>query len=89
MTTHHAPPRLDSQAARRALRRLPPRERAAVVLRFGERLSETQVATVLGCRPATARMLVQRGLARMRGEISRDAALPSTAPRRADRGASQ
>ena len=48
------------------LGRLPYRQRAALVLRFYEDWSDDQIATLLGCRPATVRSLVHRGLDAMR-----------------------
>jgi RNA polymerase sigma-70 factor (sigma-E family) len=47
------------------LRRLPERQRAAVVLRFFEDRSEAEIASLLGCRPATVRSLIHRALARL------------------------
>jgi RNA polymerase sigma-70 factor (sigma-E family) len=52
-----------------ALARLPPRQRAALVLRFYEDLSERQIAEILRCRPGTVKSLVSRGLARLKTEI--------------------
>jgi RNA polymerase sigma-70 factor (sigma-E family) len=52
-----------------ALRRVSPRQRAALVLRFYEDLSERQVAEILNCRPGTAKSLVSRGLDALRAEI--------------------
>jgi RNA polymerase sigma-70 factor (sigma-E family) len=52
-----------------ALGRLSERQRAAIVLRFYEDLSEGQVAEILGCRPGTVKSLVSRGLEAMRDEI--------------------
>jgi RNA polymerase sigma-70 factor (sigma-E family) len=55
-----------------ALRALPHRQRAAVVLRYYQDLSERQVADALGCSLTAARSLVARGVetlrAGMRGE---------------------
>ena len=48
---------------------LPLRQRAAVVLRYFCDLSDPDIAEVLGCRPATVRGLVQRGLANLREVI--------------------
>lgn len=48
------------------LRRLPARQRAAVVLRFLMDLSEAQVAQELGCSVGTVKSLTSRGLARVR-----------------------
>lgn len=42
------------------------RQRAALVLRYFHDLPEPEVATALGCRPATVRSLVSRGVAAMR-----------------------
>lgn len=53
----------------RALGRLSGRQRAAVVLRFYEDLSERQVAEILKCRQGTVKSLVSRGLETLRKEI--------------------
>ena len=55
------------ESMRRALLTLPARQRAAVVLRYFEDLPEDQIAEILGCRPGTARSLVSRGVAALRG----------------------
>ncbi len=52
-----------------ALGRVTTRQRAALVLRFYEDLSERQVAQILGCRPGTVKSLVARGLETLRTEI--------------------
>ncbi|WP_030222981.1 SigE family RNA polymerase sigma factor [Streptomyces sp. NRRL WC-3626] len=49
-----------------ALAQLPPRQRAAVVLRYCEDLPESQVAHALGCPVGTARSHASRGVARLR-----------------------
>ncbi|MDT4935425.1 MAG: hypothetical protein QOK11_3317 [Pseudonocardiales bacterium] len=46
----------------RALSALPPRQRAALVLRYYEDLADRDIAEVLGCRQATVRSLIVRGL---------------------------
>jgi len=51
------------------LQRLPERQRAAVVLRFYEDLSEREVAGVLGCSVPAAKSLVARAMETLRGEI--------------------
>jgi len=51
---------------RTALLGLPARQRAAVVLRYYEDLSESAIADILRCRPATVRTLVSRGLQALR-----------------------
>jgi RNA polymerase sigma-70 factor (sigma-E family) len=51
------------------LRRLPPDQRAVLVLRFYEDLPMDEIAAVLGCRPATVRTRTHRALARLRKEM--------------------
>jgi RNA polymerase sigma-70 factor (sigma-E family) len=53
----------------RAVGRLSQRQRAAIVLRFYEDLSEQRVAELLNCRPGTVKSLVSRGLETLRDEI--------------------
>lgn len=71
------PPSIPDLAARDemwgALQQLPPRQRAAIVLRFYEDLSEAQTADVLRCPVGTVKSLVSRGLARLRSEVAPDA----------------
>jgi RNA polymerase sigma-70 factor (sigma-E family) len=50
----------------RALHLLPPQQRAAVVLRHWEQLSEAEAAEVLGCSEGTVKAATSRGLRRMR-----------------------
>ena len=45
---------------------LPPRQRAAVVLRYFHDLSDQQVADELGCRATTVRSLISRALSTLR-----------------------
>src|SRR5262245_5970041 len=56
----------------RALQRLPIRQRAAVVLRFYEDLSEHEAAHVLGCSTRALNSLVTRALQTLRAERSED-----------------
>jgi RNA polymerase sigma-70 factor (sigma-E family) len=59
----------DRISLRDALLRLPPRSRAAIVLRYYEDLSELQVAELMRCRPGTVKSLVSHGMAQLREEI--------------------
>jgi RNA polymerase sigma-70 factor (sigma-E family) len=60
-----------SDELRRALLGLPRRQRAAIVLRFYEDLSEAQTAEILRCAPGTVKSLVSRGMERLREAIGR------------------
>ena len=50
----------------RLLIQLPPRQRAVIVLRYWEQLSETEAAEVLGCSEGTVKSAASRGLRRLR-----------------------
>ena len=50
----------------RALAALPPRQRAVVVLRYFDDLSEAETAQMLGCSLGTVKSQTARGLARLR-----------------------
>jgi RNA polymerase sigma-70 factor (sigma-E family) len=52
-----------------ATRRLPPRQRAVLVLRYYEDLSEAEIARVLGIPVGTVKTLARRGLARLRRSL--------------------
>jgi RNA polymerase sigma-70 factor (sigma-E family) len=54
----------------RVLGTLPPRQRAALVLRYYEDLSEQETATVLGCSVAAVKSLVARGSDALRDRIA-------------------
>jgi RNA polymerase sigma-70 factor (sigma-E family) len=51
------------------LRDLPPRQRAALVLRYFDDLSEAEVADVMGCSVGTVKSTTSRALGRLRREI--------------------
>lgn len=54
-----------------AIDALPHRQKAVIVLRYYEDLSEREIAEVLGCRPGTVKSLASRALARLAEEIRR------------------
>src|SRR5262245_31231877 len=51
------------------LRRLPDRQRMALVLRFYQDLPVAEIARLLDCRLGTVKSLIHRGLARMSQEV--------------------
>ena len=60
-----------------ALARLPPRQRAVLVLRYFEDLSEAQTAQTLGCSLGTVKSTASRGLARLRETLEANGASPA------------
>ncbi len=75
--------RVTRQAVSQALRTLPRRQRAVVVLRFFDDLTEAQAADILGCSVGTVKSQTSKALSRLRGcpqlrgvfeeeEVSRD-----------------
>ncbi|MDQ0962272.1 RNA polymerase sigma-70 factor (sigma-E family) [Streptomyces sp. B4I13] len=56
----------DRQTLLRALAALPPRQRAAVVLRYWEDLTETQTAEATGCSVGTVKSNAAKGIAKLR-----------------------
>lgn len=57
----------------RALQTLPARQRAAIVLRFYEDLTEAQTAAAMGCAVGTVKSQVSAGLQKLRTELGDDA----------------
>jgi RNA polymerase sigma-70 factor (sigma-E family) len=55
-----------------ALQLLNVRQRAAIVLRFYEDLSEREIAEVLECPPGTVKSLISRGMDALRGHVRGD-----------------
>lgn len=53
----------------RAIAALPPRQRAVLVLRYYEDLSEQQIADALGCRPGTVKSQASAALASLRSRL--------------------
>jgi RNA polymerase sigma-70 factor (sigma-E family) len=60
-----------SEAMRAALLGLPERQRAAIVLRFYEDLSDSATGAILQCPAGTVRSLVSRGMETLRREVQR------------------
>jgi RNA polymerase sigma-70 factor (sigma-E family) len=58
-----------------ALGTLPPRQRAVLVLRYFEDLSEAHVAELLGCSVGTVKSTASRGLTRLHAALSPDLSL--------------
>jgi DNA-directed RNA polymerase specialized sigma24 family protein len=71
----------------RLLMQLPPRQRAVIVARYWEQLSEAESAQVLGCSVGTVKSATSRALRRLRelsespGPAERAAHLPARGPR--------
>lgn len=58
------------------LAKLPRRQRAVIVLRYYEGLSDQEIADMLGCRPGTVRGYASRALAALRVELTRPLPVP-------------
>ncbi|WP_418058960.1 SigE family RNA polymerase sigma factor [Pimelobacter simplex] len=61
-----------------AVRRLPPRQRAVIALRYYEDLTEAQTADVLGCSVGTVKSQAHRALAVLRDQLPTFADLEET-----------
>lgn len=61
----------DSDDVRRHLSVLTPREREAVALRFGSQLSSEEIGAAMGISAPAARMLVYRGVGKLREVMGR------------------
>ncbi|MGN9787019.1 SigE family RNA polymerase sigma factor [Nonomuraea sp. ZG12] len=55
-----------------ALRALPPRQRAVIVLRYWEDLTEAQTAEVLGCAVGTVKSQASKAMAKLRSALGRE-----------------
>ena len=71
---------VDRLVLTQALVQLPPRQRAVLVLRYLEDMSERQVAETLGCSPGTVASQASRALAKLRTSLSDDAHPTAVAP---------
>lgn len=64
---------VERERLREALGTLRPQQRAALVLRYFEDLSEADTAAILGVAAGTVKSMVSRGMDKLREELSRDA----------------
>jgi RNA polymerase sigma-70 factor (ECF subfamily) len=67
----------DALAAAQLLAGLPPRQRAALTLRYVHDLDDHAIATALGCRRGTVRSLLSRGLSTLREQTNPDDGMTS------------
>ncbi len=65
-----AAPYADRDLAMRALALLPPRQRAVLVLRYYEDLSEADIAAALGCTAGTVKSQASRALRTLRAHLT-------------------
>ena len=59
----------EQQAAWTLCQSLPPKQRAAIVLRYYEGLPHATIAEILDCSPATVRSQIHHALASLRGRL--------------------
>lgn len=65
-----APDDLPVEGIWSAVAGLPPKQRAAVALRYGSDLPHAEIAAALGCSPEAARRSLHEGIKRLRKELS-------------------
>jgi RNA polymerase sigma-70 factor (sigma-E family) len=61
---------VERDAMWRALAMLPPGQRAVIVLRYYEDLTEAEIATVLGCSPGTVKSQAAKAMAHLREQLA-------------------
>jgi RNA polymerase sigma-70 factor (sigma-E family) len=67
-TGRYDPPPHDAELWR-LLATLPARQRAVLVLRYYEDMSEQQIAQILGCAPGTVKSQASKGLSKLRAAL--------------------
>jgi RNA polymerase sigma-70 factor (sigma-E family) len=92
LADHHDRPTADASdghdqrdALVRAIATLPPRQRAVIVLRFLEDLSEADTARLLDCSAGTVKSHTARAIARLRDVVMEDDTTIVSAPTRSTR----
>ena len=65
----------DRDTVRRALATLPPRQRAVLVLRYLDDMTEAETVDLLGCSVGTVKSQTHKGLAKLRESLDSDGAL--------------
>jgi RNA polymerase sigma-70 factor (sigma-E family) len=75
-TADHAASIVDRDDVWRRLAGLRPRHRAVLVLRYYERLTDPEIATMLGCSASAVRAYASRALAVLRLELTAELNLP-------------
>ena len=78
-TPDHGTPFDAQEELWRVVQSVPPRQRAAIVLRYCEDLSERQTAELMGCSVGTVKKQVSLGLAKVRGQMGSRFDLPASA----------
>jgi RNA polymerase sigma factor (sigma-70 family) len=68
VAVHDAPPRDDEAWSR--VRKLPPKQRAALLLRYAGDLTHAEIAVALACSEEAARRSAHEGLKKLRHEMS-------------------
>lgn len=63
-------PELSDNGVWAAVGALPPKQRAAVALRYGSDLPHAEIAAALGCSPEAARRSLHEGIKRLRKELA-------------------
>jgi RNA polymerase sigma-70 factor (sigma-E family) len=66
----------DKDAVRRALAGLPPRQRAVLVLRYLDDMTEAEAAAVLGCSVGTVKSQTHKALAKLRETFAPNSTAP-------------
>lgn len=77
MAVDHSEASDNRLVATEALRSLPPRQRAAVVLRYWEDLSVEQTASILNCSVGNVKSQCARGLRTMRSRLAEAGSFPA------------